>query len=136
MRSRNRADRGALRAGAAADSDRRGRDSRKHEYELEHGFCPTRRWCDIDSDKDWLEVRRGGRSSDRQPPVLVRTDDLRAGNWRPTVLSAPAGTPLYWDGSDVIIAGDQSYRCNTTGHCTRLATPADATIVPRSGLPG
>ncbi len=86
----------------------------------------------LSDDNQWAAIS----ISDRQPPVLVRTDDLRAGNWRPTGLSAPAGTPLYWDGSDVIIAGDQSYRCNTTGHCTRLATPADATLVPRSGLPG
>ena len=86
----------------------------------------------LSDDNQWAAIS----ISDRQPPVLVRTDDLRAGNWRPTVLSAPAGTPLYWDRNDVIIAGDRSYRCNTTGHCTRLATPADATIVPLAGLPG
>jgi hypothetical protein len=86
----------------------------------------------LSDDSQWAAIS----TSDRQPPVVVRTNDLRAGNWRPIVLSAPAGTPLYWDAGDVIIAGDQSYRCNTAGHCTRLATPPDATIVPRAGLPG
>lgn len=86
----------------------------------------------LSADGQWAAVS----ISNRQSPVLVRTADLHAGRWIPVALAAPDGTPIYWDGADVIIGGDQSYRCNTAGRCTRLAVPTDATIVPHAGFPG
>jgi len=83
----------------------------------------------LSDDGEWAAIA----VSNRQPIVLVRTADLHVGRWRPVTLSA-SGVPIYWAGAGVVIGGDRSYLCSTTGQCRALAIPADATIVPRSGF--
>lgn len=86
----------------------------------------------LSNDGQWAAIA----VSNRQSTVLVRIADLRAGRWNAVRLPASSGTPIYWDGSDVVIGGDHSYACNLAGRCDALAIPRDATIVPRLGVEG
>jgi hypothetical protein len=92
---------------------------------------------DISPDGTWALMTIASETGSREPPVWVRTADLRAGRWRPTA-SGLTGfvSPLFWDTDQtVIVRGDESeyFRCRPTQPCQRLAVPAypDGVILVR-----
>ena len=85
-------------------------------------------WVDLSPDGTWALMTIASETGSREPPVWVRTADLRAGRWRPTA-SGQTGlvSPLFWDTDQTVIVEQNEgeyHRCRPTQPCQRLAVPA------------
>ena len=83
---------------------------------------------ELSPDGTWALMSLVSESGSPEPPVWVRTADLRAGRWRPVASNmSDLAAVLLWDTDQtVVVRVDQSeyHRCRPTGSCQRLAVPA------------